>query len=64
MLISIYLNKEECKMKQYFSRIWTGILITFFSFSFISSTYAIDIKLWDLSGREGQDEFYELYKKK
>ena len=47
-------------MKQYFSRLWTGLLITFFSFSFISSSYAIDIKLWDLSGRQGQDEFYEL----
>ncbi len=63
MLTSSYLNKEECKMKQYFSRIWTGLLITFFSFSFISSSYAIDIKLWDLSGRQGQDEFYELLQK-
>ena len=63
MLTSSYLNKEECKMKYYFSRIWAGILITLLSFSFTSSSYAIDIKLWDLSARQGQDEFYELLKK-
>ena len=63
MLTSPYLNKEECKMKYYFSRIWAGILITLLSFSFTSSSYAIDIKLWDLSARQGQDEFYELLKK-
>ena len=50
-------------MKYYFSRIWAGILITLLSFSFTSSSYAIDIKLWDLSARQGQDEFYELLKK-
>ena len=55
MLTSPYLNKEECKMKYYFSRIWAGILITLLSFSFTSSSYAIDIKLWDLSARQGQD---------
>ena len=62
-LTSPYLNNDECKMKYYFSRIWAGILITLLSFSFTSSSYAIDIKLWDLSARQGQDEFYELLKK-
>ena len=37
------------------------LVISLFSFSKVAQ--AIDIKLWDLSGRDGQDEFYELLQK-
>ncbi len=35
------------------------IFSLFLSFGFITPSYAIDITIWDLSGRNGQDEFYD-----
>ena len=39
------------------------VLIIITAFSFSKAAQSIDIKLWDLSGRDGQDEFYELLQK-
>ena len=39
------------------------VLLTLTAFSFSKAAQSIDIKLWDLSGRDGQDEFYELLQK-
>ena len=40
-------------------KIYLFIFSLFLSFGFITSSYAIDITIWDLSGRNGQDEFYD-----
>ena len=39
------------------------VLLIIMAFSFSKAAQSIDIKLWDLSGRDGQDEFYELLQK-
>jgi len=38
-------------------KIYLFIFSLFLSFGFITSSYAVDITIWDLSGRNGQDEF-------
>ena len=40
-------------------KIYLFIFSLFLSFGFITSSYAVDITIWDLSGRNGQDEFYD-----
>ena len=40
-------------------KIYLFIFSFFLSFGFITTSYAIDITIWDLSGRNGQDEFYD-----
>ena len=39
-------------------KIYLLIVSLFLSFGFITTSYAVDITIWDLSGRNGQDEFY------
>ena len=40
-------------------KIYLFIFSLFLSFGFITTSYATDITIWDLSGRNGQDEFYD-----
>ena len=39
------------------------VLLTITAFSFSKASQAIDIKLWDLGGRDGQMEYYDLLEK-
>ena len=50
-------------MRNFLSLFWIYFFLTFITLSFANSSYAIDIKVWDLSGRSGQTELYEILDK-